>query len=72
MHSSSMNASFMGNICAREIECPKDDSGSKSSPIHAILVEVEAFEIFFQKINGQRANVFICLSSINRPIYFFI
>ena len=45
-----MNASIMDNICAKEMKCPKDDSGSKSSPIHAILAEIETFDFFSEKL----------------------
>ena len=59
MHSSSIDASIIGNIGSRETEYPKDDSVSKSSPIHAILAEIEMFEFFFFKklmVDGQTSS----------------
>lgn len=50
VYSSFMKTFIMGNISIREMKCPKDESGSKSSPIHAILTEMETFDFFFEKL----------------------
>lgn len=66
VQSSVMDAFIMGNISIRNLKCPKDESESNSSPIHANLADIETFD-FFPKINGLLANVLIAALPLIAP-----